>query len=373
MGIPICTIPVLWRPGSTWVCEFLLWSWGLRCCCLGFIFTFATPTRACSRLLFPLGILLLLCHLAAFGIWAIAIGAFELAHPFGDAILRGRRAVARELLRRELGALVILLPPLIALVALSPPSLGGSGMRWSTLSMKSWEGFSAITFYANPGPELLLLALATAGFAASYFAGAIIVRRESVVMFICMTAVYLLLPRVGGGGGYVDYRMPWAAAFFLLSGVVPGRVVGRRTGCVIASFLGLLVVARIALITVQWQSWDPTIAGIVTALRTLPPGSRLLAVVGNPGSTSMARRPSLENMAAYAVAYRQAYWSGIFADISGQILSFRPPYRSGWRDPPAVVQGSVRAIDPDVPIPDRSAPRIHSSVAGARPPLHRRG
>jgi hypothetical protein len=57
---------------------------------------------------------------------------------------------------------------------------------------------------------------------------------------------------------------------------------------------------------------------------------RLARVFGYPGSTSLARSPPLENVAAYAVAYRQAYWDGMFADIPGQILFFQPPYKHAW-------------------------------------------
>jgi hypothetical protein len=98
------------------------------------------------------------------------------------------------------------------------------------------------------------------------------------------------------------------------------------------------------LITTLWLNWDPVIAGVVTALRDLPRGARLMVVLGDPGSTTAARSPSLEHVAAYAVAYRQAYWAGMFADIAGQILFFQPAYKHDWTD--SMLHDELRQLDP---------------------------
>jgi hypothetical protein len=158
-----------------------------------------------------------------------------------------------------------------------------------------------------------------------------------------MVAIFLLLPRVAGGGGYVDYRMPWAASFFLVSGTIQTRRLGPG-GRAVSVCLAGLAVARIALVAVQWFSWSPAIAEVVTALRDLPTGARLMVVLGDPGSTSLSRRPPLEHVAAYAVAYRQAYWAGMFADIPGQILFYQPTYKHDWGDD--IPRAELEVLDP---------------------------
>jgi hypothetical protein len=281
-------------------------------------------------ILVPSGAVLLLCHLMAFGICALAIGAFEFMHPIGNGVTGRMRQTAREILRRESRAAMALALPLAVFALFSPLAVGGHGARWSTLHEKI-EGLAALTLFANPIPELLLLALAMAGYSFLLLSGAVRVRRESVLTFLVMLAIFLLLPRVAGGGGYVDYRMPWAASFFLVSGTIPARRMGLG-GRAISVCLAGLAVARIALVAAQWLSWSPAIAEVVTALRGLPTGARLMVVLGDPGSTSLSRRPPLEHVAAYAVAYRQAYWAGMFADISGQILFYQPAYKHDWSD-----------------------------------------
>jgi hypothetical protein len=197
--------------------------------------------------------------------------------------------------------------------------------------------------FASPRLEVSLLALAMAGFAVALIAGAVRVRRESVAMLVVMAAIFLLLPRVALGGGYIDYRIPWACSFFLLAGVTPGRSTARGEPA-IGVWFGGLAAARIALVTTLWLNWDPAIAGVVTALRDLPRGARLMVVLGDPGSTAASRSPSLEHVAAYAVAYRQAYWAGMFADIAGQILFLQPAYQHDWTE--SMLYSELRQLDP---------------------------
>ncbi|MFI4982503.1 MAG: hypothetical protein ACHQIO_19300, partial [Nevskiales bacterium] len=52
----------------------------------------------------------------------------------------------------------------------------------------------------------------------------------------------------------------------------------------------------------------------------------------------------LEHVAAYAVAYRQAYWAGMFADIPGYMLFFQPAYKHDWSD--AIPRAELRQLDP---------------------------
>ena len=189
---------------------------------------------------------------------------------------------------------------------------------------------AAFTLFSSPGPELTLLGLAAAGLIFALITDTVRARRETAAIAIAMGIVFLLLPRVALSGGYIDYRIPWAASFFVIATLVPGRRTARY-GMPLGVWFGGLVAARLALIAALWLSWDPVIAGIVSALRTLPTGARLMAVEGDPGSTSVARSPPLVHVAAYAVAYRQAYWPGMFASFSGQILYFQPAYKHLWQ------------------------------------------
>ena len=293
----------------------------------------------------PCGFVLLLCHLAAFGLCAISVGVFEIVHPLRglakQAFPRRVSEFVHEIMRRELRAASFLLPPLIVFLVFGPTEINSHLMRWSTFHEKL-EGIAALTMFSSPALELTLLALAMAGFATALIVGVMRVRHESVAIVVVMAAIFLLLPRVALGGGYVDYRVPWAASFFLLAGIIPGQSSARSDRAAWAWFGGLLV-ARVGLVVLQWLSWDPVIADVVATLRALPPGARLMSIVGDPGSTSISRRPPMGNVAAYAVAYRHAYWGGLFADIPGQILFFQPAYSPQWSN---VVLREVQSLDP---------------------------
>jgi hypothetical protein len=293
----------------------------------------SSPVRLVT-IFVPLGFMLLLCHLAAFGLTAIVIGAFELSHRDSRFTGFSWHRLLYEVARRGIRAALFLLPPLLLFGTLSQTTdTAVYPMVWGTFHSKA-EGLAALTLFSSPGAELALLGLATAGLLFALITDTVSVQRETVGILISTAIVFSLLPRTAFGGGYVDYRIPWAASFFIIATLIPGQ---RSSGYTVSlSFLfGGLVVTRLALIVVLWLNWDPIIAGIVSALRTLPTGARVIAVQGNPGSTSAAMSPSLIQVAAYAVAYRHAYWPGMFASFSGQILYFQPAYDHLWIEAPA--------------------------------------
>jgi hypothetical protein len=143
-------------------------------------------------------------------------------------------------------------------------------------------------------------------------------------MVVLFAIAWLALPRVYVGGGYIDYRVAWGASFFILTGLVPaGGAAWRKP---LGWFFGALVLARIAIIATFWLMWEPTLAAMDAALSTLPLGARVFAVAGDPHSVSASLSPPLNGMVV--VSRRQAFEANIFADISGQILFLREPYKT---------------------------------------------
>jgi hypothetical protein len=280
-------------------------------------------------LLMPFSVILLLCHLVAFGLFAIAVGMFELSHAFGGTVPGGLRHIVVEVARRQMRAACVLVPAFLLFVLLSPIASSSGGYRWSTLQEKM-TGIVALTYFSSPLPELTLLVLAAVGLAGALASGAVRLRRETIAIVAAMVLLFLGLPRVGLGAGFIDYRVPWATSLFLLATIVPGAN-SIRYGKVMSLWFGALVATRVAIIAVLWLTWEPTIAGISAALNTLPVGTRLTAVEGNLGSVAASRRPALVAMGAYAVTQRQALWPFIFADIPGQILHITPPYKQEWQ------------------------------------------
>jgi hypothetical protein len=282
----------------------------------------------------PCAFLLLLCHLAAFGIYAAAVGAYEILDLEDIAKSRSRPLIA--MLKRQIKVACHLVPPFLIFVALSPTTNGGLGVRWGTFYDKI-EAVAAITMFANPRIELALFVFAALGLTLALLSRVVSIPRRFLPILLVLALIWLAVPRVGLGGGFIDYRVPWGASFFLLAGLVPSD---RRTA--LSMLLGVLftglVIVRIGSIIEEWLSWEPTLAAIDNALGSLPPGARLMVVEGRLNSTSAARQPALDHVAAYAVARRQAFEPQMFASFSGQILYFQPRYKNLWElNPPSTL------------------------------------
>lgn len=261
---------------------------------------------------------LLLCHLTAFGIFAIAVGAVELVAAWKQGRVIG-------VVRRQALAAAFLVPPLLLFLAVSPTASEGNGIVWSGLHHKA-ESIVAITLFASPRAELLLLAVALLCGAAALATRAVRFAAGAPMLLGLLGLVWLVLPRSMLGGGYVDYRLPWTIAFFALAMLVPGPRWERLRTPLAGVMLGAAAV-RVALIAWLWIGWEPVLARIDTTLSQLPVGSRMMVVQGELPSVTQARQPSLLHVAAYAVARRQAFEPNLYASISGQMLEFTPAYR----------------------------------------------
>ncbi len=277
-------------------------------------------------LLMPLSFVLLLCHLAAFGLFAIAVGACELTQGFVAAGGLTHRLPA-TLVRYQIGPLLCLVPVFLVFLWFSPTadhSTAAAVIHFSTLHEKA-RSFASITLFTSPKLEGVMLIVALAGLAAAVWSRTVRLHPVGVTAVAAMLVVWLALPNIALGGAYIDYRVPWAVAFFLLASIIPGQR-HDRLAVPFGGGFAMLAVARIALIAGLWLSWEPTLSALDAALSRLPVGSRLMVVEGHLPSGEVFRQPDLEHVAAYAVARRQAFMPGMFASLSGQILYFQPHY-----------------------------------------------
>jgi hypothetical protein len=329
LGGPSCRVyrvaPLLFYSGP-FQFGFLSFCFGIGLALVGFgLYLRVQHWRlgALAALFIPLGCALLLCHLAAFGLYAIAIAS----HTFARSMHRfDRRAVpefVKDLILREGRVACYLLPPLVLFLAMSPTA-SESGFRWSSLQDKA-EGIAALTLFSSPGIELALLGFAVIGFGIAIAVGALRLHRDAVPMLLAMAVVYLVLPRSLLGSGYVDYRIPSGAACFLVASLVPGPNAARLAPAFAAWFSALGIV-RVASIAWMWLLWEPTLSEFEAAFQRLPVGARLMVVHGRPASTSESRRPPLDHIAALAVARRQVFDPFLYANIPGHILKFQPAY-----------------------------------------------
>lgn len=272
---------------------------------------------------------LLLCHIAAFGIYCAAVGGYEAGTLLDLALGRGI-ATALRAVPKALGTLVIQTGvPLAALMALSPRASAGIEVRLSNLMEKA-DGIVAVTLYSAPLIELSILAISGGLLAIALCLRSMTFERRFWGVLASLFLLFVITPRSGFGGGYIDYRLPWAMSFFVLGALRPARILPAFDFAAIG-ICAAMVCLRVGSIGALWWTWEPQIAAIDTALSTLPIGTRLMVVEGLPASVSESRRPSLLHVAAYAVARRQAFEPSVYAGIAGQVLMFQPKYQARWR------------------------------------------
>ncbi|WP_428483739.1 hypothetical protein [Rhodopila sp.] len=297
----------------------------------------ARPLAARVRFLVVSGFGLMLCHFAAYGLFAIAVGLCELTD--GVAADGWRRPLAA--LRRGLLPVACLVPVFIVFLLLSPTTgaVAGNVVQFSTLHEKL-RSFLAITFFTSPKLESGLLMLAVAAFTAGLLTRTFRFHATGLAIGVVMTVAWLAMPNIAMDTAFIDYRFPWAISFFVVAGLLPGPAHARWVRPFAAGFT-VLTVARIALIAGQWLSWEPTLAAIDQALARLPIGSRIMVIEGRLPSGLRYRWPDLANVASYAVARRQAFEPAMFASIAGQILYFKPRYLELWQ------QGGYGIVMPD--------------------------
>jgi hypothetical protein len=297
------------------------------------LFGFYIPRRHWPRsavVLIVVGFCLLLFHIAAFGLFCAAVAGYEIGCLIDDWAGRKRRPTLVSILHAAGFVALELGLPLLVFLLLSPAqNVHFFYMYWGTWQTKA-EAVLGVTLFSAPICEISLFALTVLAISAGLALGAVHVDRRCLPMLAMLALLFLAMPRSAWGGGYIDYRIPWAASFYFLASLHPG-LQHRRLARLLAALAVALYIARIATISILWLQWEPVIAGIDTALAKLPIGAKLMVVEGDPGSTSVSRRPSLLHVAAYAVARRQAFEPQLFASLRGQILYFQPHYKALWR------------------------------------------
>lgn len=282
------------------------------------------------------GFVVLLCHMAAFGLFTLAVGGCEVAHA---ATISGadRHRLAAETVRRLALPMGCLASVLAAFVGLGPSgshnaavNAASSIIHFDLVKGKARSVFAIIGFSSRL-LEGGLLVLALAGFASAFLGKVIRSTPVGTTVFAAMLTAWLLLPDVAGGSALIDYRIPWAVSFFVLASIVPASQYARFS-LALSLYTGVLAVARIALISGFWLTWEPSLSEIDRALSGVPVGTRLFVIKGDFSKDEPFRAPDLDHVASYVVARRQGFEPGIFAGFPGQILDFQPRYEQLWTD-----------------------------------------
>jgi hypothetical protein len=285
--------------------------------------------RASPAVTLPVGagmaVILLFCHVAAFGIYAVMCG--------GSAIV--------ALLQRRSGSfgLVCLRAvefiPAISLFFAMSISGEGNPRYYSPFWLSKLIGIAKSMTAGSVPADIAFLVGAAAGLA---LLAAFCSRLRLVVAMVpglgALCMLYVALPPMIGSGAYIDARLP-SAIWLLGLASLDLRVRRCALSAVLITLIAATAVVKQGVLALQWRSFDQQIDTIATALDTLPPRSIILQTECQPNAIDIiavyrTRQPSMTNLASIASFNNTRFSSSTFA-IAGQqpirvASMFRPYY-----------------------------------------------
>jgi len=299
--------------------------WGFLNCLFGigmFLLAFSgwissRHWRATPRILLFAAVagLLLILHLFAFCLYALAVGSYELGHR-----LRERPISLRGFLSLSAAGLQFIPGFLLWLASLS--NTGPSSIQYGDLADKAYALQAPFTF----GPTSILFDRAVLIFSLGFLIAAITVRAlklspEMRLPLIAMIAAAALMPNWASGSWLADIRVPVALPFMLIAGTRLDVARFRAVGWFAAVAVVLLGV-RVWAVSETWRDTDRLFAEFRSASEVITPGARLLIVgdkptdgrpfQGLPSFIARQRDETFSHIAALAVIDRSAFIPYLF-------------------------------------------------------------
>ncbi len=253
-----------------------------------------------------------LCHLAAFGLLALAI----------VVTLAVDRALGRTPRVAGVRSLVAFLPSLVLLVYSSETRGSSGGMAWGSLQGKVTVAGGMFLSYDYKLDALWIGGLLVVAAAAVALSRSIAIEPAFAALTVAFALLYLLLPHSLITATNVDARVvPAAVAFFLCAirlSLAP-RVAALLAVCVV-----LLAGSRVVVIERQWHDISNKIAVQVQLLdAALPRDANLYSLFPEGGAQIAKRERPYAHLASYATLNRNAHVSRTFAERSQQPLVSR--------------------------------------------------
>src|SRR5665213_3044529 len=313
---PLLAFLLLYNRSFLWGFINYLFGLGLAMCGVALWLALEDRRGLRAAVSLPVALACFFSHIAAFGVYALAIGGVELLPVIG--LLRDRRC--RDAAWRVAGAAVQFVAPAVVLLGFEPASAGGPisyGAFWrkADLLFSVFDNYDRAFDIVCFGLFILLLG------GLAWKRRLVIVSRLGVAIAV-LFAAYLALPAQIFSGSGADHRLPIALFLLLIAASAP--VLPRRPALVIGGAVTALFVARMVAIETVWLKAGRLYAADIAAIDRLPEGARL-AVAFPAREINAGGVPQL-HVATLAAARREAFVPTLFAYATQQPLVPRPPY-----------------------------------------------
>jgi hypothetical protein len=305
------------------------------------------PGIARTATAFTACIVLIFCHMEAFGVYALIVGGMELH----DAIVQWNRTRAwAPVIGLVQSAVPFVLT--LGLFALLSPSAKVVGEGFAYAPGLLTKPVSAL--YSVSSGILWLDTLTGAALAGVcvhlYLCGRLTFSGKLVSAFALLLLALFALPSSLMGSLYADSRLGPAIALLAIVSLDIKTDAPKFAHWMVVSVALLLAFVRMAILSSVWTVYDAQIGSIVTALNEIEPGATLFSATSEPFTRLIADSPErvaawsppVKHVASYAVLHAPVFVPMTFADPTKQPLVVTQAYQ-GIKD----FQGDNPAQVPD--------------------------
>lgn len=276
----------------------------------------AWPVRALVSLL--VCAVLYVCHLAALGVYGLAIASYETWR------LWQQRPLSLRTMAIHAAALALPFLPFVYVLMHSP--------TWGLAQDYFWESqgkFEAIRLFVSVYSDLAdipFLILLAAAIATAVRRGLVRFHPAGLLVAGAITAAFLAMPEKAFGSWMADQRLV-VAIFFMTLGFVSIDLHRLETQNAFFVICLVAIAFRVVDVSVNWSAISQPLLELKSSLHSIEPGARLLVTqVDNlPAGTIDAALSHAPNM---AVIERSALVSRLFVVPGKQILHVRPDFRA---------------------------------------------
>jgi hypothetical protein len=222
-------------------------------------------------------LLLFFCHFSAFGIYAIAIVAYEFQYEW-------ERKKRRPSWTAPLTALLTLITPLLLFILFSPTEqVDGHGFNIQGLTIpvyisamlltKLFAPYALVGSYNNwlDGSMLVIIGVLLIR---GYFTKVLRINNSMSWMLIALAITYFLTPPVLFKSNCADFRLVIAWAFIFISSA-DLKIAKPSTQAMVYSLLVCLLIIQTSVVVNVWSMQDKFTQAYLSAMSKLPKGSRL--------------------------------------------------------------------------------------------------
>lgn len=273
-------------------------------------------------------------HLHGFGIFALAIGAFELSTSWAH------RKEPRWWVRPVVAA-ASALPAALFFLLISPKES-------KAVAFSHGDPFKKLAFASYLIPTHSPLFAAVLSFLIAVVIGWLIwsktlrIHNHMLLLSWTLISAYVVLPSGGIGGANIDWRTLVVLPFFFLAAAMPTFTLS--TSRVTSMVVGLVLLGGVRFVDVQnrWQTADRTYTEFHKVTDGLRQGSSLLTLIHHTSYFEATIERALLHLSSYAVIERKAFVPRLFSMISQQPLSYRTTSQTPSSGSTSFIRGPLR-------------------------------